>query len=264
MKRSRFADPTMAHKLANRRGNAKERKTARPTTGYLIDYGDRVVLYDMRGNDWSADRISWVGGAFGYGVDGVERQPRAYKFGTGGQVLVEGDQVVIIFTDGNPEAPMIAGGVRKIRSPEEASADPFFSAQPIGGDPNPLKARVAARDPVSDAITGHVELECFTNGNQLEIRIGGSVLGGPKLRVLLDFDTGNIALGKGAELHPIPLGDAIVSALADLAADIATTAAAVPVVLPIPPLPGAAQVALDCTESLINGAPFLSSVVKVE
>lgn len=249
----------MPRKGGTRIGNNAQRKSAVTTIGRLIDYGSHTKLISNRGNDWSAERITWTSGSFGFGVDGVERHPRAWKYDPSGAVLVEGDMLVIHFIDGDPEAPIISGGVRSLRP-----ADAFFTTPAVGGDSNRFAARLAALDGAG-AVSGHVEVEALHDGNVLEVRVGGGKFSGPRTRILIDATAGTISVGKGAETHQVPFGEVIVQALADLAADVIAVNTAIPTLTPVPP-PAlkATQILADAAASLSAGAPMLSTIVKVE
>lgn len=256
----KFADPTIPKKGAERRrGNNAERKSARTTIGRLIDYGTHVKLVSNEGNDWSSERVTYCSGSFGFGIDGLERNPRLWKYDPTGKVLVEGDMYVIDFVNDDPEAPIIRGGVRSLKPFDE-----FFTQSPIGADSNRFAARLAAVSPVGVA-TGHVEVEGLLNGNNLEIRVGGAQFKGPRLRIRIDGTTGAISIGKGLETHQVPFGEVLVQALADLAADIIAVNTAIPTLVPVPaPALKATTLLVDTAASLAAGPPMLSTIVKVQ
>jgi hypothetical protein len=258
--RSRYGDHTIPKKTGGR-GNQSQRTAGNvyTTIGRLIDYGTHIKLVSNRGADWTSDRVTWVSGSFGFGADGVERSPRLWTYDDAGKPIVEGDMLVIDFLDGDSQSPIVRGGVRSIKPLDE-----FFVRPAIGADANRFAARLAAVDD-EGAVTGHVEVEGLLDGNNLEIRVGGSTLSGARLRIRIDDDAGTISHGKGAEVHPAGLGDVQVQALMDLATDIIAVNTAIPTLTPVPaPTLKSTQILVDAAQSLAAGAPMLSSIVMVE
>lgn len=254
-------DNTIPRKVG-KQGNAAERAVVDGGTwGIFVDNGQNVVLSDMsRTNHWPLERVSFSPGAFGYDTEGISKLPRLWRFQ--GKVPLEvGDAYWIEFLHGNPRLPMVCAGVR---SPVPEDLD-FFPRIERGHDANRWAARLEFRD-ATGVRTGHLQIRALDGGKTFELVVGGPTFG-TGVRVLLDYDTGQIKLGKGAEVHPAGFGDEIVRRLKDLANDILAVNAAhagagtAPVALPLLNSP---LVVTDVDTSLAMGAPLLSSTVKVE
>lgn len=255
-------DPTIPKKRRSvRQGNAGERKQRPgPALGRLIDYGDRIVMADHRGNTWSQAEARWVGGSFGFSSEGLEKGPRPWRFSPAGAVLEEGDDFIIDFIDGDHDQPFIRGG---IRSTKPDTPDGYFNGEVVGQDPNRLRFRLQQRD-TNGSQQHHFDVEAFASSGTVEVRVGGS-RPGPKLRIQLDYVTGDIRIGSGGETERVPFGDALVRTVKALAEDIVTLGAAGTSGTPLPVLtPGAVTAVVDLTTSLAAGAPHLSNRVKVD
>lgn len=190
-------DPTIpGHGSVHRSGHsAKERGyRAAMTEGWLVDYGKRVVLADTNGRTWSQDQIRMACGTFGFAADGTERAPRPYVY-EGSKVIVQGDHLLIHFLDGDPQAPVVIGGVRPI----EASSDGNFSGEPHAADPNRLFARQRAVS-AAGVQTAYAELDFPGDSPKLELRVGGPTTAAA-LRAEFDHTAQTIKIGGGAELR---------------------------------------------------------------
>lgn len=255
MRRTNANDPTLPRKDGQNNPKANQAKQF-PTMGRLVDRGaDGVWLVTSRG-EVSRYVTGVQQGSFGNAAEGWSRPPRPWKYDPSGRVLVAGDHVLIVYIDGNPAKPVLLPGWPSL-APDDADVLP---PRPTDADPNPARMRMVARDATSGTVTGHVDVRALDGGNAIEVLVGGPTFG-VGLRVLLDFDAGQIKLGRGAETHRVPLGDAIATAIKTLAQDLLTVAAAVPVV---PPPPGTTQLLVDAATSLAAGAPLLSTVVSIE
>lgn len=255
MKRTRANDPTIPLKTGQNNPKVHQAKQF-PTMGRLVDRGaDGVWLVTARGE--TTRYIAGVHqGPWSNASEGWSRPPRPWKYDPAGGVLVAGDHLLVVYLDGNPSKPVLIPGW-----PSLAPDDPeVLPPRPTDADPNPARVRMVARDPASGAMTGHVDVRALDGGNAIELSVGGPAFG-VGLRLLLDFDAGQIKMGRGAETHRVPLGDMIAKALQTLAQDLLTVAAAVPVV---PPPPGTTQLLIDASTSLAAGAPLLSTVVTIE
>lgn len=250
-------DPTIPRK-APPPGNASQRaRMAGPAQGRLVDYGGgTLVLSDMRGGLWPAEKIRYLPGTFGYNEEGIEQSPRPWLF-AGDTVVVEGDWLLIHFLHGDGACPVIQGGIRTLKPADPA----FFSGQAIGQDANRWRARKAARNPAG-AITGTIEIRALDGRNALEIVVGGATFG-TGVRLAIDYDAGTVSLDQGGPTERSVLGEAVVDALGKLATDLIAVAAAVPTAVP----PGATEVLAAAEASLAAGAPgapYLSSILRVQ
>lgn len=211
---SKYNDPTIPKKRrTERQGNAGERGRALfPIGGRLVDYGDRLVLVDDRGNEWNPERVRTVSGGWGSGRSGVQRGPRPWKYGPNNEVLVGGDFVLILFPEGNPERPVILPGVRSL-TPDD---DSYFAAQAVGENPNRLAMRQVQIN-AAGAPTGTWDLEAFPDdtGQRMELRV--SLPTGKKTRIMIDAVEGTVAIGDGNELKRAVTNDitADIQTLAD-------------------------------------------------
>ncbi len=80
-----------------------------PRLGVFVRRGDVIALTDLDGNEWSVDRVIIASGGFGFREDGASILPQPTVCSDDGQVLIEGDKVVIDFLDGNPKMPLVRG-----------------------------------------------------------------------------------------------------------------------------------------------------------
>jgi hypothetical protein len=236
------------------------------TWGYFVDRGGGdIILVDHNGSRWPAGDGSMVryAGAFTSNtLEGVHRAPRPWKFSPDGTPIVEGDFVTIEFLDDNPKRPLVRPGVRPL-NPDDPAVHPV---NPIGQDPNPIRARFAARNASTGAVTGTVQVTALDGSNAFEIVVGGSKFG-DGTRILIDHDAGTIRLGQGADTHPVLLGDELLQTLKTVveqllildgvvAAKLPSSAPAITTTL--------TQVLADITASLANDAPLLSTIVRVQ
>tara|TARA_R110000824_G_scaffold54028_2_gene149056 strand:- start:9903 stop:10664 length:762 start_codon:yes stop_codon:yes gene_type:complete len=242
MSKGRYGDPTIPQKEAVAKGgNAAERsRVIGPVEGRFIDYGDRVVLADSKANSWSVDQVRIVTGGFGSSRSGIERAPRPFKYGPSNEVLITGDFVLIVFPEGNPQRPVVLGGIRSL-APEDSA---FFAAQPLGGNPNRMVMRQVQLDPAGNQ-SACFDLEIFTDNTKQEAEIRVFRPNGPSVRVKVDAKTGTITIGAGKEEERPILGDEYLTDYAGIVDDViaigiaagapATNAAAVKVKLTVDP-----------------------------
>lgn len=159
---------------------------AGPTYGWFVeDSTGAVVLQDRWGNVWSIDHVSILSGSFGYDEEGVQKLPRVVRYDAGGDLIADGDRVVIDFLDNNPKLPLVRGGVRSLKAVE------FFAARP--GAPSADENRLAVRLRPIDAEgneKGVIELQA---GHKVNGEPGGNVelsLTG-KLTIVIKRDSGD-------------------------------------------------------------------------
>ena len=251
-------DPTIP-RAAPRMGNAKQaERRYGPAEGRLVSYGTSVVLHDLDGNSWPIETVRIKQGSFGFNAEGMQKRPRPWVF-NGPAVVVEGDWFLIHFVNGDPHKPVLDGGIGSLKRSDIL----FFDAQPIGIlDPNAIRLRAGNIDPVTGVQTGSLQIRALDGGNSVEIMVAGATFGVAGLRIVIDYDAGQIKLGRGLETHAVPLGDQIATALQKLADDIVTLGLAM---TPSPiPTDGAVEVSLSAATSLAAGAPYLSTIVKVQ
>ena len=248
-----LADPSIP-RHAKPPGNASERsRTYGPSQGRFIDYGSgELVFADMNGGMWPAAKVRHKQGAFGFSVEGMQKAPRPWLF-AGDEVVVEGDWYLVHFMHGDPNHPVVDGGIGSIK-PDDPE---FFHGNPVGQDPNPIRMRAAVIDPASGAVTGTLELRALDGGNRVELVVGGTSFG-TGVGIVLDFDAGTIEAGAGGTLVKASLGEAVVGALSTLATDLAAVAAFAGTTVP-----DTSAMLVEIETSLnIGGAPFLSTVLR--
>lgn len=236
------------------------------TWGWLVDQGEgRLVLLARDGNRWPVGpgkMARYLTAGPRNTVEGLHRAPRPWVYDALGNPVVKGDYVLIAFINGDPKSPVILPGVAPL-DPEDPD---FLPGNPLGEDPNPIRGRWAARDARTGAVTGHLQVQALDGGNTFEIVAGGASFG-EGVRLLLDFDAGQIKVGRGDETHQVGFGEEIVQAIKTLAEAIlavdASQAAKLPSSAPVATAT-VTQVLADCTASLSAGAPMLSTIVKVQ
>lgn len=258
-----------------------------PTVARLVDYGDRVVFVDLRTGyevPCELSTITYLSGPFGNAMERVHAPPRPWKFDPStGEVLIEGDQLLVVFLGNDHRHPVVLGGA----SSGEPEDPEMFPAQPLGTDPDPIRVRKARRDSNTGAALGTLQITTLDGGNGFDLVVGGSKFGeGSRLtidhdagtievqagsasgpRVILDAQAGTIKLGQGSETHQVGFGEAMVQALKTLAEAIlavdASQAAKLPSSAPVATATVTPIVA-DCVASLAAGPPYLSTIVKVQ
>jgi len=86
------------------------------TFGWFVQNGADVRLTDRHGRVWNLDYVSILQGDFGFDAEGVSKLPRPRVVDDRGQIIVDGDRVIIDFLDGSVSRPLVRGGVRSISS----------------------------------------------------------------------------------------------------------------------------------------------------
>ena len=251
--RASLGDPCIP-KHETPKGNANERNRAYgPSQGRFIDYGGgTLVLADMAGGMWPAEKVRHKVGSFGFSAEGLQKAPRPWLF-AGDEVVVEGDWYMIHFLHGDPAHPVVDGGIGSMK-PEDTE---FFHPNPIGQDPNPIRMRAAAIDPASGAKTGTLEIRALDGGNKVAIVVGGPTFG-TGVSITLDYDAGTFEVSAGGTLSQAALGEAVVDALATLATDLVTVAGVAGTTVP-----DTSALLVELEASLLaGGPPFLSTVVR--
>ena len=257
---ARLSDPTIPTKRdVQRRGNAAERgRVYGIHEGRLVDYGGgKVVLADGRGNTWDSTNVRVVMGSFGGQHDGTERAPRPWVYDQGSSTpIVVGDIFIIQFLQGDPEKPIIIGGVSQLLPADSE----FFAGQAIGENPNRFAQRQAQIDSLG-VVTGMFDIEAFANDTeqQVEIRVSGPTVAGGKCRILLDFKTNTISIGSGGETERALFGDKFLSDLSGVLKDIIAIGLGIPAGLAVP-TDNAVQMDLDIAAALAAGPPYLGKV----
>lgn len=109
--------------------------------GYFIRWGDVVVLRDAFDNDWPVSRVTIMQGGWGFDEEGVAKLPRPQVYDRSGNVVVQGDRVLIFFPDGDTTTPVVMGGIRSV-----SATDFLPTTYAPGRSVNRLAIRVRARD----------------------------------------------------------------------------------------------------------------------
>ena len=139
-----------------------------PVSGWFERTGDTVRLVATNGRTWSLERVSFLQ-RFGGRGEGETKLPRPRERDPSGAVLVPGDMVLILFTDGNPNSPVVVG------TSVDRKADTLLDRNYDGTNPNRLAVRVAPRNG-SDQELGHVELEVARQDDgSVEIRASDAI-----------------------------------------------------------------------------------------
>lgn len=203
-------DPTIPRKGRN----AASRSVAYPTIGWLVKYGDEVVLTDRRGNKWAQSQFRMVHG-WGGKHDGVQRSPRPYVYSPdGATVLTEGDQGLVVFLHGDPDAPVFLPGGRSVAAPDE-----LLPARSHQGDPNKLVMRQAVIPEGTDAPTSFFDIETDPDGPSATLRIRPTA--GPDLQIVLNKATGQVQIDQGGARKKLVTEDLLLD-LATALTEIAT------------------------------------------
>lgn len=256
---------------------------ASATWARFVDRGGTLWIEARDGNKWPAgagQMVRALSGGPRNTVEGLHRALRPWVYDARGNPVVKGDNVLVLFLDGNSQRPVVLPGV----SPLDPEDPDFLPANPLGEDPNPIRGRWAARDAQTGAVTGHLQVTALDGGNSFEVVAGGTTFG-EGARVALDFDAGTVTLdigdtrvevnntagtiklGQGSETHPVALGDDLLQRLKTVveqlivldgivAAKLPSTAPAITATL--------TTVLADITASLAAGPPLLSTIVKVQ
>lgn len=249
-------DPTIPRKNGGASGPGSNVKgsglQATPQVGRLVDRGgDGLWLVTDRGDRWPAAFVRGVAqGSFGNRDEGVHAAPRPYRYDAAGNVVVPGDDLLVLFLEDNPKKPVILGGWRPAAS--SGADQSVFPAIP-SSDPGPLRLRKLGGD-------GHLEVRALDGGATLRVEVGGGSFG-TGVAIEIDYTKGKIRLTAGGSPQPAPMGPAIVDALKTLATDLLAVAAAVPVV-PLPPETTTLLGELTAVTTGGTAAPFLSSLVE--
>jgi hypothetical protein len=215
-------DPTIPRKS----GSPFRHQRTDPTIGWLVQYGEEVVLTDVRGNKWHQDRFRLLSG-FGGSFDGLQRPPRPYVYSEGGdKVITEGDQGLIVFIHGAPQNPLFIPGARST-APFDPDSLPSRSHQ---GDPNAMLQRharvVLGDDENPSKPDAYFDIEYDPEDNAAELRIQGLASGKPvgaPLRIRLDKDTAQVQIDQGGTPKALVNEDVLV----DLASSLTELAAAI-------------------------------------
>ena len=202
-------------------------KTLGLAYGEFVDNGrGAIVLETLDGNVYPAERVSLALSSWGSGAEGVQKLPRPRVMSADGAwVLSEGDRVVIGFLRGNVKAPVVVGVCRRLRD------DDFFArsfTDTAKADPNVLRLRLAPRNSSGAESGGAIEI---TAGDGTTAAISARVDGGLTVRVgdvVLSVGSGGVSVTAGGSAAPLLSGPALLSALADVLAEVGAGLALVP------------------------------------
>ena len=217
--------------------------------GWFVRRGQEVYLL-VRGMRYPLDRCSILQGSFGFDTEGTSKLPRPRVIDSAGNVLSEGDMVVALFPDANPNQVIVMGGARSVTPNDFIPST--YDAQ--GGGYNRLAVRVAPQDDNGKEL-GSVELEVAADdkgsvGLELSDDLSVRVKGGTTIAT--DGDTalssdgkltitvgqgagaltitvqGGVATVGGASAQPVPLGNAFFGQLSAALTEIAAGLALIP------------------------------------
>jgi hypothetical protein len=125
-----------------------------PTWGWFFEANGSYFLRAADGSTtWPVERVTILQGEWGYDHEGVEKLPRP-RVESNGQVLVQGDRVIIDFADGDFTRPFVRGGLRSLKTTDFLARDHATT----GANPNRLRVRVAPKDSQGNE-TGDVRLK---------------------------------------------------------------------------------------------------------
>lgn len=211
------------------------------TWGWFFEANGSIYLRAAAGTPtWPVERVIILQGEWGYDHEGVEKLPRL-RVEKDGQVLVQGDRVIIDFFDGDSTRPFVRGGLRSLKSTDFLARDHSIA----GANPNRLRVRVAPKNDqgtetgdvrlkVADGDAGTVELLATES---VTVEIGTNLDGTSFLTMQVDF--------AGVRISQAGAPVAVILAptfCADLAATL-TELAAAPTALGLPTVSTVAQVA---------------------
>lgn len=263
------SDPTIP-----RHGRQRSRTM---TSGWFVDYGDRVVLRDRWGNTWARESVTLMQGMFGFNDDGARKAPRPYKYDARGEIEVEGDQVVIDFLDGNPKLPVVLGCVV---GPKEGFLPRGF--QDDTAPYNRLAVRLRALDAAGEVV-GEIRFDThgaagagvasFQATKTLELLIAEDLDDTSRGYLRLTMTDGTVVIDVGGDAQPVILGISFLTDLKTwldaidtlvLACGSATTAPQIATAFStFAPFHSSFKVNVGSSVSL-EGAPYLSEVTKTE
>lgn len=231
-------------------------------TGRLIDGGESVRLVDKWGNDWGADSVKMLAGSFGSKSEGWRKAPRPYKYVPGTtEILVQGDDLLIVFPDGDPTQPIVIGALWSLEDADDGLLT-GLQLDDAAADANKGIFRLNAVDASTGLPTGHVTVSVLDGGNAVEIGVG-VVNGVNLLRLRIDASGLSILIGAGAESQRVVLGDTYMTDLQGVLSEIIAIGAGIPASTPIP-TPNATAMLTKVATSLGVGLPYLSPIVKVQ
>lgn len=211
------------------------------TMGWVVRRGQSVYLLARNGTKYQLARCSFMQGSFGFDQEGMAKLPRPRVLDTAGNVLSEGDMVLVLFADGNPNQPIVQGGARSVTSHDFLPHT--YDAQ--GGGYNRLAVRVAPQDDNGREL-GSVELEVAADdkgsiGLELSDDLTARAKGDTALTVdgkltitvgqgagalTITVDGGVATVGDTAQ--PVPLGTSFFAQLAGALTEIAAGLALIP------------------------------------
>jgi len=231
-----------------------------PGMGWFVDYGDRVVLTDGR-DTWSLEYVSIMQGGFGFSEEGFSKLPRPRKYDSNGKIVIEGDQVVILFRGNNVDYPIVVPGVRAI------TANDFlpYNHDSVEANPNQMRLRLRAIDAdgnplgrfdvrIGEEDDGWVDLRS-THG--FVLRVGDNPDTAPRLAMQMTKD--KFYIEKGGDMEPPMLGTSFLTDLQAVLVEVVAVGAAALV-----PTPDTSAMILKVTAALAAGPPYLSTTIETE
>lgn len=265
-------DPTVpTHPGQQRRGATTEQ-------GQFVRKGSQIVLVSDTGGTWGLEMVSFLRGAWGGGEEGVEKFPRPTVYDAAGNVVVQGDRVLIDFIGGSWRRPVILGAAYTV---QHADFFRYLPSETPENDTDRLRARFLARG-TGPTVQGRVDIRVCDDGagtaslratDGIDLGVAADPDSPARLRVQMDRLT--VEITAGGTTQKMVLGDAFMADLAGafdaLATFFGTTAgattapqiAAAAVVL-LTPGTAFPTFLLGLAASLAAGAPYLSNRAKTE
>jgi hypothetical protein len=216
--------------------------------GYFLLTEGKVVLMDRRGNSYNLEYVN-VGAAWGRAEDGSVKLPRPeVRDPTTDAVIVEGDLVVILFMDGNYSRPIVWGVVRSFA--ENTATLPYaHDADPADLLANKLRGRLRGN---LDETLG--DLNPLIEEVRWEVN---ETPGAATVKVTQYVETAKVLPISAAEFTL--RGETFLTDLQTSLTEIIAFAAGLGV-----PLPSTTILSTNIATSLLAGAPYRSTTMKVE
>jgi hypothetical protein len=124
-------------------------KTIGPMAGHFVRTAQGEIRLEAtrRSHSWPLSFVSILQGFWGSvdNAEGVSKMPRVREYDAEGKVVVEGDRVLIEFIDGNPNTPVVRGGVRGVGATDFLPYNQEPSKGPVS-DQNRLAGRMVPLD----------------------------------------------------------------------------------------------------------------------
>lgn len=255
-----------------------------PISGRLVDYGATIKLvtrYDGKENRHDLNFVAWCV-PFGGKEEGFQKWPRPWVYDLAGEVVEEGDWLLVDFLGGDHRTPIVLSvvqalnigpwaGVGSSSAGKQLAGSPDFARDPRGGAgdthdrANELLGRLAPQ--AQGIVTGDVRFYGGRGGKgELEIEASdrlllgvGKDLGGPAtIKALLEGLILKVSRATGTT-EPVPLGRTLLTDLSAVCDDVIAVGAAMGI-----PATGAIAMKAAIAASLTAGLPYLSTTLESE